>query len=63
MKRLNPSYALLVLKEQRQNLIRFDYEKYIEKHGKENVERLKTMVKHQLGSLDFAIEVLETYQD
>lgn len=60
---MNPDYALLVLKEQRETLLRFDAEKYIEKHGKESVKRLMTRVKHQLASLEFAIEVLETYQD
>lgn len=60
---MNPDYALLMLKEKKENLLRCDLEKYVEKHGEVGVEKLKTMIKHQIGSLDFAIEVLETYQD
>jgi hypothetical protein len=60
---MNPDYALLILKEQKETLLRFDSEKLMEKYPKENVERLKTRVKHQLASLEFAIEILETYQD
>jgi hypothetical protein len=60
---MNPNYALFVLKEQRQKLIDTNLYKYEEKHGEESVNKVRTLIKHQVGSLDFAIELLETYQD
>jgi hypothetical protein len=59
---MNPNYALLVLKEQKQNLINTNLHKYEEKHGEESVNKVRTIIKHQIKSLDSAIEILETYK-
>lgn len=59
-------YSIRVLKEQRNNLedklfeiADGEYDKY----PKENIKKLKTDLTHKLKDIEFAIEVLETYQD
>ncbi len=62
----NVDYSIRVLKQQEDFLQ--DKMKEIEegKYGKfpnENVNRVKTDIKHKLGDLAFDIEVLETHLD
>lgn len=60
---MNPDYALEVLKGRKYNLVNCDLGKVAIKYDEKNVEKLKTRIKHQIASLDFAIEILEEYQD
>lgn len=59
-------YSIRVLKEQRNNLedklfeiADGEYDKY----PKEYIKKFKTDLTHKLKDIEFAIEVLETYQD
>jgi hypothetical protein len=59
-------YSIRVLKEQRTKLQDKLFEiadGQYDKHPKENIKKLKTDITHKLKDIEFAIEVLETYQD
>lgn len=61
---MNPEYAIFLLKKEKSNLD-FSLKDMSEREdkGKKIDKRKQTGLKHQVGSLDFAIEVLETYLD
>lgn len=63
---MSVDYSIRVLKEQRTKLQDKLFEiadgKY-DKYPKENVEKLKADIEHKLNDIEFAIEVLETYQN
>jgi hypothetical protein len=63
---MNTEYTLFILKSNKENLLErlANLDKELTgRHSKENIAKLKTKIKHDLGSLDFSIEVLETYLD
>lgn len=53
---MNPEYALSVLRQEKQNLMRLLTVGRL--MGKDT-----TKIKHQMASIDFAIEVLKEYMD
>lgn len=62
---MNPEHALLVLKEERKKLSNTlttfaaaEESGFIQFNSK-----IKTKTKHQIGSIDVAIEILETWED
>lgn len=59
-------YSLRILKERRNELLNtlFDIDNgEYDRHPKEYIKKLKTDITHKLKDIEFAIEVLETYQD
>lgn len=61
---MNPEYALLILKDERRKIkdkiVEMDN---LENEGEKFNKRERTKYVHQLGSLEFAIEVLEEYME
>ncbi|MGG3987315.1 hypothetical protein [Bacillus smithii] len=61
---MNPEYALLILKEEKQKLEdKITEMNLLEAEGEKINKRERTKYMHQLGSLEFTIEVLEEYLD
>jgi hypothetical protein len=60
-------YSLYLLREMRQKslntLLEIEENKYKSFYGEDNVKKLRTKLIHDIGDLEFAIEVLETYED
>lgn len=54
----NVEYSLLILKEQKERLLKF-----LEEYEGEDRKRQETGIKHKVYSLEFAIEVLEEYSE
>jgi hypothetical protein len=64
---MNPEYALLILKKEKNHLQQeiFNWERNLTNPivDKKKVQKYITGCKHKLASIDFAIEILEEYMD
>lgn len=61
---MNPEYALFVLKNEKSKLDDKILDiSLLEDAGEKVNKPMQTRYKHQVGSIEFAIEVLETYMD
>lgn len=61
---MNPDYALWLLKDVKETLEdKIEGMNFLEKQGERIKESERTKYKHRVASLNFAIEILEEFQD